>query len=112
MTGQANGGPKTPEQVMIETLQPQVRLIVSNTIRGIMGGIGNAPLHIAAAVIAQETAAFLANCMVADLSTSLQLRKLLKDSFDNGIKSVPTVRAAAMPDGAQTSVDAMLRRQN
>lgn len=80
--------PQTPEEQMI-ALQAAIAPIVANTLRGLLMARGQydpaAIMSLAAFALGAE---LMRGLTVGDLPTELRLKKMFRESFENGIKSV------------------------
>lgn len=78
--------PPDKAMTMLEQqVDPIVRQIVGNTIRGLLVSCPGVPPHILLNSIARQTGSLLAGAFTADLATTLSMRKGLKDAFGNAI---------------------------
>jgi hypothetical protein len=95
VNGKAPEGP-TSEQVaavdaQLAKISPVIKAAVHTTIRGLIVGGGGIPPHVIMSAICFETANFLGNAVQGELSIMAQIRKALRDAFEEGMRKAPII---------------------
>jgi hypothetical protein len=70
-------------------LETNVALVVSTMMRGILVGAPGMPVHELLNAIAKVTGKTMSSVLVADLATTIQLRKGFIEAFTVGVRSIP-----------------------
>lgn len=83
---------QAPGQALVDQITPSMRAAMTCTMRGLLTGYPGVPPHVLLSMMCFEAGHFAAQALQGDITTMVNVRKMFRDSFADGVSKAPLVQ--------------------